>query len=90
MLCFNRWAGWRLLGYKTKTQNLQSGIELNARKVHGRTLPQTDQADPDMLTHTHHTPHRSEGPSLHPREVQVFFLSIYFYFIHLSILYTST
>lgn len=36
MLCFNRWASWRLLGCKTGTQNLhQSGIELSAHKVHG-------------------------------------------------------
>ena len=58
ILCFNRWAGWRLLGYKTRTGNLL-GVVLNWMLIKFMDIHwprQTRQIQTCSHTHSSYTP----------------------------------
>lgn len=67
-------------------ESAPNGTELNAHKVHGHILTQTDQADPDVLTLIIHPTDQRVHLSTQGK-FKVVSLCIYFYFIHLSTLY---
>ena len=83
ILCFNRWAGWRLLGYKTGTGNLL-GVVLNWILIKFMDIywpRQTRQIQTCLDTHTqHNTPQIRKRSRQFPPP----------YLFHLLISYTHT